>query len=205
MPRRKVIISYVHFATEELIALTWFILSKMTGNGYFTTPDPTLAEVKNDLEDLETKNTAAMEGGRTAHAQMMEARIKLLETLRSLGLYVEKIAKGNLSIMLSSGFPVSSVPHPKDRPDFWATYGTNSGDILLGCKTFPRAKAYVWQCFVGDAPPTNEKQWIWFMVTTKAHTEISGLIRGGVVWFRCCAVTPDGMQSWKDAISIMVV
>jgi hypothetical protein len=100
MTRKKVIISFVLFTVNELIGFTWFVLSKMTGNSDFTTPDPTLAEVKTLLEDLETKNTAAMEGGRTAHAQMLEAKKKLLEALRSLGLYVEKVAKGNLAIML---------------------------------------------------------------------------------------------------------
>jgi hypothetical protein len=177
----------------------------MTGNADFATPDPTLAEVKTKLEDLETKNTAAMDGGRTPHAQMMNSKQMLLEALRSLGLYVEKVANGDLAIMLSSGFPVSSVPSAADRPDFWAAYGTNSGEILIGCKAFPKSRSYVWQRYLGDAPPTDDNQWIWCGVSTKARFGLTGLQRGKVVWLRYCAVTADGMQSWSNTISIMVV
>ena len=205
MPNRRVIINYSQFSVAELIALTWFILSKMTGNSNFTTPDPTLVEVKETVEKLETKNTAAMDGGRTAHAEMIEAKEKLLETLRSLGLYVEKTSKRNLAIMLSSGFPISSVPNPRNLPDFWAAYGPNSGEILFGCKSFPKAKAYVWQMFVGVNPPTVENQWVWASVTTQVRSKLAQLERGKVVWLRHCAVTKNGMQAWSEPISIMVV
>ncbi len=205
MTRKKVIISFVHFTVNELIGFTWFVLSKMTGNADFTTPDPTLAEVKTLVEDLETKNTAAMDGGRTAHAQMVEAKNKLLDKLRSLGLYVEKVANGNLAIMLSSGFPVSSDRTPGSRKDFWVEYGTNSGEILVGCKAFPRAKSYVWQRFVGDASPADDNQWIWCGVSTRTRMGLTNLDRGRVVWLRYCAVTSGGMQGWSEPISIMVV
>jgi hypothetical protein len=205
MTRKKVIISFAQFTTDELIAFAWFVSFKMVGNPDFTTPDPPLAGVKALIEDLETKNTASKDGGKTPHAQMMEAREKLLEALRDLGLYVEKTAKGNLAIILGSGYPVSSDHTPGERKDFWVKYGTNSGEILMGCKAFPAARAYVWQRFAGAAPPTDDNQWIWCGVTTRAGMGIANLDRGRVVWFRFCAVTTAGMQSWNNPISLLIV
>jgi len=204
MTRKRVIINFAHLSVELLIELAWFIISKMTGNVYFTTPDPTLASITALVKDLETKNTLAQEGGRQAHSDMLDARDALLAALRSLGLYVEKIADGNETILISSGFPLTKDHLPKRRDNFWAKRGPNAGDILVGCVAYPKAKAYVWQRFVGTNPPTDDNLWVWSGVSTQTKMGLTNLDSGSRVWLRYCAVTKNGMMEWSNPIDIIV-
>ncbi len=110
MIKKRVKINFVRIPTEMIIELARYIISKMTGNMYFLIPDPPLAELIALVDDLEVKNTLALEGRRQARAEKKDARVLLNEILHRLGLYVSKIANGNETIMISSGFPVSKDP-----------------------------------------------------------------------------------------------
>jgi hypothetical protein len=204
MYTRRCIISFKRFKAEVLIELAWYIHSKMTGNSYFTTPDPTLAILKAVIEDFQAKLTMAMEGGKSARAVMKDARIVLNDTLHSLGLYVLKVANGNETIMISSGFPMSKIPDPAQRDNFWVIRGPNPGDILIGCVAWPKARAYVWLRFTGANPPDDKMLWTLTGVSTQAKMGLTNLNSGSREWLCYCAVTPAGMMAWSEAISIIV-
>ena len=201
---KRLLWSFRRYSVEVLIELVRFVIESMTGNAHFTTPDPTLAELKNLTDDLETKFLLAQTGDHVAHSDMLEARTKLEKQLKSEVLYVEKIAGGNETVLRSSGFPLTGDPNPTQRIDFWAVRGPNSGEILTGRTAYPRARAYVLQYFVGDNLPADPKLWIWAMVSTKTRIRVTGLEKGTTVWFRSCAVTPDGMMPWGDPKAVVV-
>jgi len=170
----------------------------------FTTPDPTLVSVKALVEDLEKKNTLALEGKHLAHADILVARIALLDALRSLGLYVTKIANGNFATMVSSGFPISKDSAPRRRDALWVMRGPNAGDILAGCVAYTKAKAYVWQRFTGASAPADESLWILAGVCTQTKIGLTNLDSASRVWLRYCAVTKNGMMAWSNPIDIIV-
>lgn len=176
----------------------------MTNNTYFTTPDPTLDEILELVNDLETKNTLAKSGNKQAHEELMAARLLMNDAMYSLALYVEKIAKGNELILVSSGFPLAKIRRPAIRKFFWAKHGLNSGDVLIGCVAYPKAKAYVWELFVGTTPPEDDNFWKFVKATSQRKTQMSNLIKGSTVWFRHCAVTKEGMMAWSNPIEIVV-
>jgi hypothetical protein len=204
MYTRRVIISFLRFTGEALIELALFILSRMTGNPYFTSPDPALDVFKDLIDDYQAKYTLALEGGRLARANAKDARAKLREAMHLLGLYVMKVANGNETIMVSSGFPLSKVPETAQRDDFWVIHGPNPGDLLVGCVAYPKAHAYVWQRFTGANPPVDDLLWILAGVTTKSRKGLTGLVSGSREWLRYCAVTTEGMMAWSEPISIIV-
>jgi hypothetical protein len=201
---KRLLWNFRRYSVEVLIELARFIIESMTNNAHFTTPDPTLAELKNLTDDLEVKFLKAQTGEHVAHLDMMKARTKLESALRSEVLYVEKIAAGDESILHSSGFPLTGDQNPPQRLYFWVVRGPNSGDILTGRIAYPRARAYVLQYFVGNNPPADPKLWIWAMVSTKTRIGVTGLEKGTTVWFRSCAVTPDGMTPWTDPKPVVV-
>lgn len=201
---KRILWSFRRYSVEVLIELVRFVIDSMTNNSHFTTPDPTLAELKNQTDDLEAKFLLAQTGDHVAHLDMLAAREKLEKSLKSEVLYVEKIAEGNESILHSSGFPLTGDPNPPQRIDFWVVRGPDTGEILTGRTAYPRARAYVLQYFVGDNPPADPKLWIWAMVSTKTRIRVTGLAKGSIVWFRSCAVTPDGMMPWGDAKPVVV-
>lgn len=205
MKKKKTIINYSDLSNDELIALGWYIIFMMTGNASLPNPDPTLIIFEGFVEVLETKNTAAKEGGRTANAELRAARLDMLNCLKDEALYVEKVAKGDEVILTSSGFNLWKDPRASIRQSFWAKAGSNSGEVLIGCVAFPKAIAYVWQSFDGAAAPIDEALWKWRNISAQANTVLTDNIRGHIVWFRYCAVTRDGMQTWSEPISILIV
>ena len=204
MKAKKILLNFARYNVEVLIELVRFVIESMTGNSHFTTPDPTLAAIKNLNDDLETKFLEAQTGYHVAHLEMVTARAKLEKALRSEVLYVEKIAAGNETILLSSGFPLTKDPRPPLRPDFWVKRGPNSGDVLTGRIAYPRARSYVLQYFVGENPPSDPNLWILAGVSTRTRMGVTGLTKGSTVWFRSCAVTPDGMMPWGDPKPVVV-
>jgi hypothetical protein len=204
MIRRKVIISYAHLAIDMLIELVRFVITKLTGNPNFTTPDPTIAELKDMADALEAKNIAAQEGGRQARSERKDARKKMLDGLRSLALYVEKIADGNETIMVSSGLYLSKEPQPAQKDDFWVIRGPNSGDILAGCVRYPKARTYVWLRYTGANPPDDKRQWTLAGVSTQTRIGLTDLDSGSKEWLCYCAVTSAGMMAWSEPISIII-
>jgi len=201
---KKILLNFKLYSVEVLIELVRFVISSMTGNSYFATPDPTLAVIKDLVDDLEKKFILAQTGDKVAHADMIAARLLLEKKLRSLVLYVEKIADGIEVILRSSGFPLTGEPRAWQREEFWVKRGPNSGDIITGRIACPRARAYVLQYFIGEAPPLDDRAWIWAKVATKTRMGISGLEKARDVWVRSCAVTPDGMTPWTDPKHIVV-
>jgi hypothetical protein len=204
MYTRRIIISFKRFKAEVLIELALFILAKMTGNPYFTTPDPPLNVLSDVIEDFKAKFTLALEGGKSARANMKDARVMLNGTLHSLGLYVMKVADGNETIMVSSGFPMSKIPDPAHHVDFWVIREPNPGAIRFGCVAYPKARSYVWLRFTGANPPDDKKLWTLAGVSTQAKMGLSDLDSGSREWLCYCAVTPAGMMAWSKAISIIV-
>ena len=75
---------------------------------------------------------------------------------------------------------------------------------MIGCVAYPKAKAYVWELFVGTTPPEDDNLWKFVKATTQRKTQLSNLIKGSTVWFRYCAVTKEGMMVWSDPIEIVV-
>src|SRR5882724_4265276 len=87
-----------------------FIVSSMTGNANFATPNPTLASVTININALETAKIAADGGGPDDTANMYAKEAVLDLSLKLLGAYVEGAANVNPlnadAIILSAGMEV---------------------------------------------------------------------------------------------------
>ena len=202
--KRKILTNFTRYAVLVLIEIVRFVILKMTDNAYFPIPDPTLDYILDLVNDLETKNTTAKSGAKQAREEMVAARLLMNDAMFSLALYIEKIAKGNELILVSSGFPLAKIRRAAIRESFWAKRGLNSGDVLIGCVSYPKAKAYVWELFAGTTPPEDDNLWKFVKATVQRKTKISNLIKGSTVWFRYCAVTKEGMMAWSNAIEIVI-
>jgi len=204
MRRKSLVYSLYRLSVDDVINLGRAVVLDMTGNTSFPTPDPSLTVVAAQIDDLEKKQTKARNRGLLEHREMMDAYNLLVETLRSLALYVEKISAGDETVMASSGFILTKDHSPSKRPDFWVQRGSRPGEFKAGCKSIRRAGAYVWQYAIGAAPPTADSGWTWAGASTQAHIYVTDLDSGSKVWVRCCAVLPEGMTPWCAPISVIV-
>ena len=204
MRKRNVITNFMHLPVLVLIEICRFIIVSMTNNPNFTTPDPALDDFEDLVDDLENKHTLALSGARQAQENMVAAHTLVLDAATLLALYVKKKAKGNLVILTSSGFPLTKIPGAPQRKGFRVKQGENSGEVWIVCSAYPKAKAYVWEIYVGANPPIDESLWKFVKATTQTKTGIGNLSKANTVWFRYCAVTKEGMMQWSHAIDFVV-
>ncbi len=201
---KKPLINFKIYVVEVLITKARNIIAKMTANPDFATPDPALADIKALVDELEKLVILASDGSHSAHDAMLAKRVELEKALRSLGLYVDKIAQGDLLIIENSGFEVSKNYIRGSKADFWIDRGGFPGEIECGCKRIVRVKSVVWQFFVSEIAPTDATVWVLAGVTSQTKMTISDLDAGKKVWIRYCNVLPEGMTPWSKALDIIV-
>jgi hypothetical protein len=201
MRKAKVIISFKNQSVPELIGFARNIVIKMTGNTSFPTPDVALTLITTAATTLETKYNAAQSGGKQQTADMHQARTALEDLLHKEGLYVERIALGNDTMILSSGYDVSKQPDPALHPEFTVMNGDKEGEVILKHKAVAGAKAWVWQ-YCPD--PIGSVPWIWIEASTQATYTVTGFKPGTKYWFRAAHVIPDGMSDWCDPLAQIV-
>ncbi len=103
--------AFIQGSDSVVMNQTKKVNTKMTGNPLFATPEPPLLEVMAAEGVLETKVAALKGGGPQATQERDFARTALILLIRSLILYVEKIAAGDPIVMLSAGFDINSSEH----------------------------------------------------------------------------------------------
>jgi hypothetical protein len=204
MKIKRILFSFCRYNAPNLIVFGRSVVTKMTGNAYFATPDPTLADVTQATDDLENMAAIAKDGSKLAKSNMNAAKKKLVAILRSLAWYVEKKADDNENILISSGFELSKDPQPSQRDAFYVLQGVESGSVMIGCIAVPRARSYLWFRSAGKDLPVSEKDWLFEAASTQRKMLLSNLAPEQTYWFIYRAVTPQGMMEWSDPIQLYV-
>ena len=204
MKTKHVVIGFIEFPIPQKVDTGKNVYGCMFENSFFATPDVPLADIKEVTDELDANYIAAMNGGKPETALMHKTE-KIWDNLMRLeARYVDRIAAGDETIILSAGFSCSKQPAPAQRPDFSAELGEKSGSVVLRRKAVQGAKSYIWQYFVGDVV-TAESIWVLADATTKATTELNNLTIKAIHWFRVAAVTSDGTSAWSAPIMLMVM
>jgi len=189
------------------------IVTAMTGNAGFPEPwpstVPTLAQIQADLAAYQATVTATAAGDRTQVARRNAARSTLAQDLTLLAYQVQLTAKGDASLLTSTGFPlkqraprtiVTDLPPAPAR--FRLSHGAVSGMIVVNANRVPGAGSYEVQMATAD--PTVEANW------TSAGTyknsrriAVPGLAAGKVYSFRMRALNAAGFGTWTSPESLM--
>ena len=190
------------------------VVAAMTGNPKFPTPSPNLSAVTSAATNLENAITAAMDGGKSKTAAM-RAKEKLLDDLLTqLGKYVDAVANGDESIILSSGINASadrSAPKTPDAPGkLNVLSGTTEGAVELQWDKVKGARVYVVeQCddvsalqnrTVSSTTPGPSLIWKQVIVLTKTGFSVTGLISGNKYAYRVFAISAGGYGAYSDIV-----
>ena len=199
MRRIKVIINYSHLSVLELIELARNSAIKMAANeDVFPTPDVPFAKINLAADNLETAYHKAQGGDKQMISEMNQLRKVLDDLIRKQAMYVERIADGDETIILKSGFEMSRQPIQSVKPEFEASNGEHSGTIDLKRKPMQGAKSWVWQ-YSNDG-----NEWIPAGISTQASFTVEGLKPVTKCWFRSAYVTIDGQSEWCNPVSEVV-
>lgn len=180
----------------QKLSRTGEIVTSMTGNPDFPVPVPDLANVSTAVSELGTAHQAALDKGLTAKADQRAKNVVLNDLLRQLRDYVNGVAQGDETLVLSSGFEASKIPAPigpmPQVVNLLGKGGDGDGSVKLRWKSVYGAKNYVVQQGVDAATMVP------IAYPSAATTVVTGLVIGNFYWFRVAANGAAGLGPFSD-------
>lgn len=205
MKKDRIVLDFIKKPVSSKIEFSRNVHTRMSGNSNFLTPDVSLEDLATKTTLLETRSVAALNGGKEAKALMHQTEEEMDDLLRKQAGYVDRIADGDDTIILSAGFNLAKQPAPAIRPEFSVELGDKSGSVLIRRQAVDGAKSYIWQYSAGETPAANDADWVTAQVTAKASVELTGLTPLSKYWFRSAAVTISGTTAYTSPIMQVVI
>lgn len=187
---------------SALISFAQAIVTAMTGNKFFPSPAPSLADVSQAIADLETAQTAAQARTHGAVVTRNQKRIALVAKLEQLKAYIQNIADANREeasgIIQSAGLGVRKTPVRAKRV-FSAVMGAVSGTVIVRTPSAGSRATYFWE-MSSDGGAT----WQPLPSTVQTKTSVTGLHAPATYSFRFRTVTKAGLGDWSQPVSLFV-
>jgi hypothetical protein len=182
------------------------ILVAMTGNASYPKAAALLLLVLAALDEFITALANAGDGGKTLTALKDQKRVALCALVRSLALDVTDECKGDLTVLLSSGFPIQKPEHYPigDLPAPAApalSLGTHSGELDASVPPIYGALTYNWQLMLASAPTVMVQE----IETSTSYVTFPDLPPGQVCIVQANVVGTAGTSDWSPSASLMVV
>ncbi|MGE0636886.1 MAG: fibronectin type III domain-containing protein [Bacteroidia bacterium] len=219
MNKRKVSLAFLKDPIPQKIQKGRYIVSQMTGNVTYPTPNPDLLTVTGIINTLETKYEAASDGGKSKKLQQQTAEDNFDNIFRELAIYAEDESKGDGEKITSAGFELEKVREAATRlgaiQGLKSEPGKNEGEIDLKFKPLKGAKTKIVQMkeevAQGGTQPGNPgpgspsgtaaATGIWVTLdepVTKSRHTVKNLKSGTKYSFRVAGVNSKGRGDWSD-------
>jgi hypothetical protein len=198
-----VVFDFIRCPYAEKIVKGKTVYTKMTGNPNFPSPDVPLSRLKDATDQLESCYLATMGGSRETTARLHQQVKDWIEMMRIQARYVERIAKDDIAILLSSGFNPAKPPIPGPRAELKIKDGEKSGSVFLRKKASKNGYAYLWQICINSLPQ-NENKWKYVHVSVQASCILYDLKPITRYWFRAAVVTPQGISAFCNPVMHVV-
>lgn len=201
MVQVKIINGFERMTDLDFLGKVRYILTQMTGNANFPTPDPTLASITTLADEFEADINAAEAGGSYEKLVRDSKKEELIEAMHNLGNYVLFTAKGDRLIAESSGFTIAKdpAPHPPiEKPTGIELFdGPNLGQMLLRFKRVKGARSYGYQI---SLDPLDETKWVTTYGTTSKYL-FTGLEGGKKYYIRVVALGNKNQVIYSDVFT----
>jgi len=187
----------------ELVIACRRVVEKMKDNETFLPPHPALGKLKQVIPDLDSALVNARGGDKEMIAIKNDKKDEALALLTELADYVTKICKGDLLLLLSSGFDIST-DGPGILPVSIEILNVKlgpPGEATTKVRRVSGARAYVHEYTL--EPPTYNTNWFHRPSGLCSHT-FKGLASEKRHWFRVIAIG-SGVQLAYSPIVTMVV
>ena len=201
MKTQKISLGFSPLSDADFFEEAKHIFSKMTGNTNFPDPTPKLLEVDAAITAYGTALTAAKELGKDNVAEKNKARLALTVLLQDLGRYAMFVAKGDVTMLISSGYRLNKMPQPVhlDIPgNVSISNGPVPGSMEVKVKAVKGAQSYIHQ--ITDAPPTDNTVWV-SVTTGRSRYVHTSLTRGKEYWVRAGATGSNEQLTYGPASS----
>jgi hypothetical protein len=182
------------------------IIASMTGKANFPTPSPTLTVITTALSAFTVALADAADGGVEKTAIKNAKRAELVSLLRQLSNYVFATANGDMTKLLSSGFPAQKTTRSPIGPlpapiTPVLSQGPVTGSLNASSPPVGGAYVYNWRVALASVPTTYVKQ----QQTTAASNTFEGLTPGQVYNVELNAVGTAGTSDWSGPGELMII
>jgi hypothetical protein len=178
------------------------VVTAMSNNTNFPSPNPPLTEVTAALDELTQAFSlvqAAKSEVTTRVVNQDNAAARVDQALTKLASYVESIAGKDESLITSAGMETKASPSAPSVPAVpqavSAEAGEHEGEINLFWKAVPNARSYTIEASNDPAAPAS---WTHVGIATSASKLIANLTSGKRYWFRVSAVSAGGQSGWSE-------
>ena len=192
------------FTIPQKIESARSIVTSMTGNPYFVTPNPALTVITGNALALETSYVTAASGAIGLKAAMHAKELTLELSLKLLVAYVEGIANaspalGN-AIILSSGMKEKKT-NPAKANGFRIKPTGMPGEVMLRTDAEFRATFE----FQMTTTPADAASWVSANAGTKASFLATELVSGTRYYFRVAKTNKNGVNPWSNVLDVIAL
>jgi len=199
MKKLKVVTSFTTLPVVDKASFCRNVLVKMASNALFNAPDVSFADATAALDALDAAILAAKDGAHIAISIRNDCEKVVDAKFILLAKYVDRIADGDETTILSSGFNESRQPSTPTKEELTVKDGDFPGSIFTKSWLIDHNGSYRWEIRLLGAI-----EWVVY-VSIQSSFVISGLISGSTYEVRVAAVTKDGQQPFSQIVTKLVV
>ena len=197
---KKIKLNLSALSDLQLAAFADAIVTSMTANANFTTPDPALATLTGDANAIRNKITqiADLDAQHDVAAGQLTALLQATRNdVRMMGDYVQDKSDGNPDKIRSAGFDVQGEPELLGDlagvENLRVAFSNVEGQLNSRWNKVRGASSYIVEHALNPSGP-----WTPAAVTTRVSHKITGLTPGQKDYVRLCAVGAAGPGPWSD-------
>lgn len=204
-----------HHNDNNLLVEADVILTSMRDHPKFPHPVPSLAEVESAYNEYVAYLARAnWTRGRIDRALKRESKAKLAQLLGELATHVNYVAKGELSVLYASGFPVFTGRRKGKSPEVLSgcrlSDGRVSDELRFDFNSLGRDMTYeytyaIWTSNEEIQPESPELQWEESLFTTRSRNNlIKGVPSRSTVFAKVRGINRHGVGDWSTIVSLRV-
>jgi len=206
MKKRTARSGFKNIKDNDFLSLVGTVLLAMDSNPNFATPEPDLATVQAAYDDYKAKLEAASKKGSPLDKSLKnDSKEALGALMKRLAFYVNTVADGSLSVILSSGIPPTGEPVrqlPPMTPERIKLLDyLQAGQLNLVFDPVPEAWLYEY-CYTSEKDAEGNILWPEPLSTTRSRGNVLAPLEAGVRYFvRVRARNGAGYSDWSEPVS----
>jgi hypothetical protein len=187
---------------EDLEVKGDIVVETMENNPDFPDPPPAFAELKKEMPEFRASRRNAETGDKKMVSIKNDKKVRVQHLLQILADYVTVKSNGERTLILSSGFDVSTESRSnKNLPPSIQKLEVELGEagvVTIRTKDVTAVKAYIHQ-YTTEAPSINTV-WVGDGSSQGEHT-FTGLTSGQQYWFRVVAIGFKKQRAYSTIVS----
>ncbi len=193
-------LDFIKFPSEIKLVFCRNVVSKLANAQIFVTPDIPIEIITTLINQFETALINSKDGGHIVSLLLKDKEKELDDMFHLVVNYVNKVAKGNETIIVESGFNPSKASAPHQKAEIAVKDGSVSGVVIVDIKSVEDAVAYnyVYKKQLDDKYSDPE-------TSTYAQHQFAGLTPATYYYFSFNSISKDGVSDYCDPVLKLVL